>query len=86
MSDCDRDPHALPDDCREIFSRIFTKLDAIDEALRGDMKAGTPGIKQRVDQLEDEKHKRNSLLFFLAGALVAGLVQLIGVFADKLVS
>jgi hypothetical protein len=53
--------------CRAEFNELHTKLDKLDEAIRGN---GKPGIQLRLDRLENAESKRSRLLWLLIGALV----------------
>ena len=48
---------------------VHEKLDALDEAIRGN---GKPGIQTRLDRLEQERLVRNKVLWFLLG--IAGTI------------
>ena len=50
--------------CKGQFSSIHTKLDRLDEALRGN---GKPGIQLRLDRLESAEAVRSRLLWLIAG-------------------
>ena len=57
--------------CRHEFDRMHTKLDKLDEALRGN---GKPGHEQRISNLE-AGHRFVGRLFWLSvGAVIAGTV------------
>ena len=64
--------------CRGEFQELHTKLDRMDEAIRGN---GKPGIQLRLDRLESSQVTRNRLLWLVAGAVVtlavAGVWKLI---------
>ena len=51
--------------CKGEFSSIHTKLDRLDEAVRGN---GKPGIQLRLDRLETSEAVRSRLLWIIAGA------------------
>jgi hypothetical protein len=53
--------------CKGEFSKINTKLDRLDEAIRGN---GKPGIKVRLDRLESAEVSRSRLLWIIAGSTV----------------
>ena len=55
--------------CKGEFAELHTKLDGIDEAIRGN---GKPGIQLRLDRLEQEKLSRSKVTWFLLG--IAGTV------------
>jgi len=61
--------HCLSEDqyervCNGEFGSIHTKLDRLDEALRGN---GKPGIQLRLDRLESAEAVRSRLLWLIAG-------------------
>ena len=53
--------------CKGEFAAIHTKLDRLDEAVRGN---GKPGIQLRLDRLEAAEALRSRLLWIIAGAAV----------------
>jgi len=53
--------------CKGEFASIHTKLDRIDEAIRGN---GKPGIQLRLDRLESTQASRSRLLWLVLGATV----------------
>jgi len=55
------------DVCKGEFGKIHTKLDALDEAIRGN---GKPGIQTRLDRLEHAEETRSRLLWVITGAVV----------------
>ena len=64
--------------CKVEFAAIHTKLDRLDEAIRGN---GKPGIQLRLDRLEAAKRLRSRLIWIIVGAAatlaVTGLWQLV---------
>ena len=64
----DRVPACPADRCRGQFTSIHTKLDRLDEALRGN---GKPGIQLRLDRLESAEAVRSRLLWVIAGSVVS---------------
>ena len=54
--------------CKGEFAAIHTKLDRMDEAIRGN---GRAGIQVRLDRLEAAEATRSRLLWIIAGAAVA---------------
>lgn len=52
--------------CKSEFSALHSKLDRLDEAVRGN---GKPGIQTRLDRLEQDKLTRGKLGWFAVGAL-----------------
>ena len=64
--------------CREAFAEINRKLDTLDEAIRGN---GQPGIKHRIDRLEEAHHAVRRLVW----ALIGGMAPIVGAAAWKLV-
>ncbi|HPD17400.1 MAG TPA: hypothetical protein PLE19_20880 [Planctomycetota bacterium] len=71
MSECagqyERVPACPADRCKGEFSAIHTKLDRLDEAIRGNSK---PGIQLRLDRLEAAEAVRSKLLWIIAGSTV----------------
>jgi hypothetical protein len=63
---------------RREVTEIHTKLDRMDEAIRGN---GHPGIKQRLERLEEAEDSRRRLSWIVIGAFVAAgasaLMQLV---------
>ena len=53
--------------CKGEFAAIHTKLDRMDEAIRGN---GKPGIQLRLDRLEAAEAVRSRLLWIIAGSTV----------------
>ena len=53
--------------CKNEFGLIHTKLDRLDEAIRGN---GKPGIQLRLSRLESDEAVRSRLLWIIAGATV----------------
>ena len=57
--------------CKGEFQSIHTKLDKMDEAIRGN---GRPGIQTRLDRIERFQH----FIWFLCGAaLTAGIAAVV---------
>jgi len=54
--------------CKRDFASIHSKLDRLDEAIRGN---GKPGIQRRLDRLESAAAARSRLLWIIASAVVA---------------
>ena len=54
--------------CQGEFASIHTKLDRLDEAIRGN---GKPGIQLRLDRLESAEAVRSKLLWIIAGSVVS---------------
>jgi len=54
--------------CKGEFASMHTKLDRLDEAVRGN---GKPGIQLRLDRLEAAEAVRSRLLWIITGAAVA---------------
>ena len=50
------------------MAEIRRRLDQLDEAIRGTPGNGNPGIKVRLDRLEQIEHGRNRLLWIILGA------------------
>jgi len=53
--------------CKAEFCEIKSKLDKLDEAIRGN---GKPGIQLRLDRLESVQATRSRLLWLVVGAAV----------------
>jgi len=53
--------------CKGEFASIHTKLDRMDEAIRGN---GKPGIQLRLDRLEAAEAVRSRLMWIIAGSTV----------------
>ena len=53
--------------CKGEFASMHTKLDRLDEAIRGN---GRPGIQVRLDRLESSERSRNRLVWVIASAAV----------------
>ena len=64
MTDCSNQYETV---CKGEFSSIHTKLDKLDEAIRGN---GKPGIQLRLDRLESAERSRGKLIWIIAGAAV----------------
>ena len=60
--------------CKGEFAAIHTKLDRLDEAVRGN---GKPGIQLRLDRLEAAEAVRGRLVWLLVGAAVTLVVLMI---------
>ena len=50
---------------KDEFASIHTKLDRLDEAIRGN---GRPGIQLRLDRLEATERSRTKLIWIIVGA------------------
>ena len=57
---------AIPVSCADRFDRIDNTLEGIDLALRGN---GKPGLKQRVDRLEEAHGTLRKVLWGIIAAL-----------------
>ncbi len=53
--------------CRNEFTELHTKLDRMDEAIRGN---GKPGIQRRIDRLEMVQAIRSRVTWLVVGACV----------------
>jgi len=62
MSECDGQYERV---CKGEFASIHTKLDRLDEAIRGN---GKPGIQLRLDRLEAAEKSRAKLIWIIVGA------------------
>ena len=57
--------------CKDEFAQIHTKLDKLDESIRGN---GKPGILVRLDRLEQRDVKRNKFVWIVVGAVVSAII------------
>ena len=57
--------------CKDEFAQVHTKLDKLDESIRGN---GKPGILVRLDRLEQRDAKRNKFVWLVVGALVSAII------------
>ena len=53
--------------CKDEFASMHTKLDRMDEAIRGN---GRPGIAIRLDRLEQDAKRQAKLIWLIGGAAV----------------
>lgn len=53
--------------CRDEFACIRTKLDRLDQSIRGN---GKPGIQIRLDRLESAEAVRSKLIWLIAASTV----------------
>jgi len=53
--------------CKGEFASVHSKLDRMDEAIRGN---GKPGIQLRLDRLESAAAKRSKVLWMVLGSVV----------------
>ena len=53
--------------CQGNFEAIHQKLDRLDEAVRGN---GKPGIRLRLDRLEQDAERQGKLIWLVLGAVV----------------
>ena len=60
------------DVCKREFASIHTKLDRLDEAVRGN---GRPGITIRLDRLEQDANRQGKLIWIIVGAGVTALAS-----------
>ena len=60
--------------CQSQFKSIHTKLDRLDEAVRGN---GKPGILVRLDRLEQDAKRQGRLLWLLIGAGITVLTSFV---------
>ena len=58
--------------CQKQFELIQTKLDHLDEAIRGN---GEPGIKMRLDRLEQDAKRQSKLIWLIVGAVVTSITS-----------
>ena len=64
MSDCQEQYESV---CKGEFGELHTKLDRLDDAIRGN---GKPGIHRRIDRLETAEKVRSRLTWLITGAAV----------------
>ena len=64
MSGCQEQYENL---CKGEFESMHTKLDRLDEAIRGN---GKVGIQLRLDRLEMTERSRSKLIWLIAGSAV----------------
>jgi len=57
---------------QDVLRDIYTKLERLDVALRGN---GKPGVQVRLDRLETAQATRSRLLWIIAGSLVVLVVN-----------
>jgi len=55
--------------CQRQFEAMHRKLDRLDEAIRGN---GAPGIKVRLDRLEQNAKRQSRLIWLILGSLATG--------------
>ena len=65
MTECNEQYNRM---CKNEFRLIHTKLDRLDEAIRGN---GKPGIQLRLDRLESVAAIRSRLLWIIAVSSVS---------------
>jgi len=68
--ECDR----YEDTCKDAFRQLFSTLERIDEALRGN---GKPGLTLRVDRLEQRANTLSQFKWLAIGATASGVVSLV---------
>ena len=59
--------------CKSEFAELHTKLDRLDEAIRGN---GKPGIQLRLDRLEQDAKRQSKLIWLILGSVVTGLTSM----------
>ncbi|MCC7408869.1 MAG: hypothetical protein IT442_14940 [Phycisphaeraceae bacterium] len=57
--------------CKGEFAALHAKLDRMDEAIRGTPGNGNPGIKVRLDRLEQAQAVRSRLMWIIAGSVAS---------------
>ena len=57
--------------CKDEFAQVHTKLDKLDESIRGN---GKPGILVRLDRLEQRDAIRKKIFWLVVGALVSAII------------
>jgi hypothetical protein len=58
--------------CQREFTELHRKLDRLDDAIRGTPGNGTPGIRIRLDRLEQNAGRQSKLIWLIVGALATG--------------
>jgi hypothetical protein len=53
--------------CKAEFAELHTKLDKLDEAIRGN---GKPGIQLRLDRLEQDARRQGKVIWLVVGSAV----------------
>jgi hypothetical protein len=69
MTPCDEQYEMI---CKEEFAEIKSKLDKLDEAIRGN---GRPGITVRLDRLEQDAKRQGKLIWLILGAGVTAMAS-----------
>ncbi|QDU33045.1 hypothetical protein KS4_10860 [Poriferisphaera corsica] len=73
MSDCDQ--FEL---CQKQLASIQSKLDRLDEAIRGAPGNGSrPGILVRLDRLEQDAIRQSKLIWLIIGSVVTAVTSVI---------
>ena len=67
MNDCTQ-----TEQCQKHFEAIHSKLDRLDESIRGN---GKPGILIRLDRLEQDARRQGRLVWIVVAAAITGLVS-----------
>lgn len=60
-------------DCSAEIAKLSDKIDRIDEAIRGN---GHPGLKQRIDRLEQIETDRSKVKWMIVTAMFSGIGSL----------
>jgi hypothetical protein len=61
--------------CEKQFELLHQKLDRLDEAIRGSPGNGHPGIKVRLDRLEQDAKRQSRLIWLIIGAIVTSITS-----------
>lgn len=71
MNGCESQYEAV---CKSEFGEVHTKLDRLDQAIRGN---GRPGIQVRLDRLEQDAKRQSRLVWMLLGTVITGGASLL---------
>ena len=71
MSGCDGQYERVR---KDEFASIHTKLDRLDEAIRGN---GRPGITVRLDRLEQDAKRQARLLWLVVGSAITAFASVL---------
>jgi len=64
MPECDSQYEMV---CKDEFGELHTKLDKLDESIRGN---GRPGIQVRLDRLEQDARRLGRIVWMIVGVMV----------------
>ena len=60
--------------CKGEFQSIHTKLDKMDESIRGN---GRPGITLRLDRLEQDAKRQARLIWLIVGSAITAFASVL---------